>query len=111
MKERKMDRVGIAAVILALLITAALFMWELIGLEPASGAPGYVQRLFDSSRVHSVEITIDDWQSFIASASEETYSPCMITIDGETFNNVGIRAKGNNSLNLTEEYGLARYSL
>ena len=111
MKERKMDRAAIAAVILALLITAALFMWELIGLEPASGAPGYVQRLFDSSRVHSVEITIDDWQSFIASASEETYSPCMITIDGETFNNVGIRAKGNNSLNLTEEYGLARYSL
>ena len=32
-------------------------------------------------------------------------------IDGETFRQVGIRAKGNNSLRLTEEYGLSRYSL
>ena len=32
-------------------------------------------------------------------------------IDGEAFSNVGLRAKGNNSLRLTEKYGLDRYSL
>ena len=32
-------------------------------------------------------------------------------IDGEAFHQVGLRAKGNNSLRLTEEYGLSRYSL
>ena len=32
-------------------------------------------------------------------------------IDVEEFRQVGIRAKGNNSLSLTEEYGLSRYSL
>ena len=32
-------------------------------------------------------------------------------IDGETFEQAGLRAKGNNSLRLTEDYGLRRYSL
>ena len=32
-------------------------------------------------------------------------------IDGERFDNIGLRAKGNNSLNLISEYGLSRYSL
>ena len=34
-----------------------------------------------------------------------------MVIDGEEFRQVGLRAKGNNSLSLTEEYGLSRYSL
>ena len=36
---------------------------------------------------------------------------CTVVIDGEEFYQVGLRAKGNNSLRLTEEYGLSRYSL
>ena len=36
---------------------------------------------------------------------------CTVEIDGEAFHNIGLRAKGNNSLRLTEEYGLSRYSL
>src|SRR5699024_4714892 len=39
------------------------------------------------------------------------YSPCTLVIDGETFEQAGLRAKGNNSLRLTEDYGLRRYSL
>ena len=36
---------------------------------------------------------------------------CTVEIDGERFHQVGLRAKGNNSLRLTKEYGLCRYSL
>ena len=36
---------------------------------------------------------------------------CTVEIDGEEFHNIGLRAKGNNSLRLTKEYGLSRYSL
>ena len=36
---------------------------------------------------------------------------CTVEIDGEAFHNIGLRAKGNNSLRLTEEYGLSGYSL
>ncbi len=43
--------------------------------------------------------------------AQEEYIPCTAVIDGEAFYQVGLRAKGNNSLRLTEEYGLSRYSL
>ncbi len=54
---------------------------------------------------------MEDWASFIAEAPTEAYVPCTVEIDGEAFHQVGLRAKGNNSLRLTEEYGLSRYSL
>ena len=78
---------------------------------PAGENPGYVSRLFDGSRVHRVDIQVEDWEAFLASAPEEEYIPATVEIDGEAFRQVGLRAKGNNSLRLTEEYGLSRYSL
>lgn len=95
----------------ALIITILFMNGESLGLKPASSDPGYVSRLFDKSRVHTVDIFIDDWDSFLASATEEKYSPCTIIIDGEKYTNVGLRAKGNNSLRLINKYGLDRYSL
>ena len=54
---------------------------------------------------------MEDWEAFLRSAPEEAYIPATVEIDGEAFHQVGLRAKGNNSLRLTEEYGLSRYSL
>ena len=54
---------------------------------------------------------LEDWEEFLENAEEETYVSCTAVIDGEEFHQVGLRAKGNNSLSLTEEYGLSRYSL
>ncbi len=78
---------------------------------PVSSEPGYVSRLFDASRVHEIDILLPDWESFIDSAPDEQYSPCSVLIDGERFDHVAIRAKGNNSRRLTEKYGHDRYSL
>ena len=61
--------------------------------------------------MHTVDIQIDDWEAFLAAAPEEIYTECDVEIDGETFSSVGLRAKGNNSLRLVNEYGLQRYSL
>ena len=87
----------------------------LSGTEPvpsgAGSVPAYESRLFDSSRVHTIDIQTDSWGAFLRSATEEEYMPCDVVIDGETFRHIGLRAKGNNSLHLTEEYGLWRYSL
>ena len=98
------------------MLAAALVL--LLGLAGKAGAilpagenPGYVSRLFDGSRVHRVDIQMEDWEAFLASAPEEEYIPATVEIDGEAFRQVGLRAKGNNSLRLTEEYGLSRYSL
>ena len=111
LKHQKID--WICAAVMALAAAAAvLFMnGEKLGLIPASSSPGYESRLFDKSKVHQVEILIEDWEGFLQSAPQEEYHPCTIRIDGESFANVGLRAKGNNSRRLTERYGLDRYSL
>ena len=111
LKHKYIDRICLAASLLAALAVILLMNGEAWGLVPASSSPGYEARLFDSSRVHQVEIVIDDWEKFLEDAPQEQYSPCTIVIDGEAFSNVGLRAKGNNSRRLTEKYGLDRYSL
>ena len=110
-RHRQIDRLCALAMVLALVLTGLLFFGEALGLQPASAAPEYSYRLFDDSRVHTVDIQVEDWAQFIAEAPEEEYIPCTVSVDGEEFRQVGLRAKGNNSLRLTEEYGLARYSL
>ena len=99
------------AAVLAVLLTLLLMFGEQLGIPKASANPGYVTRLFDDSRVHTIDIQIVDWDAFIENADKEEYVACTVEIDGEAFHNIGLRAKGNNSLRLTEEYGLSRYSL
>ena len=110
-RHRHVDKLCALAMALAMALTGLLFFGEALGIRRASTAPGYAYRLFDDSRVHTVDLQVEDWGQFIADAPEEEYVPCTVVIDGEEFYQVGLRAKGNNSLRLTEEYGLARYSL
>lgn len=111
LKSKYIDRICILIMALTLLVTILFMNGEKLGLTPTSAAPGYETRLFDRTKVHTVDILMQDWDAFLESASEEEYSPCTLVIDGEQFANVGLRAKGNNSRRLTEEYGLDRYSL
>ena len=110
-RHRQIDRLCALAMALALVLTGLLFFGEALGIQPASAAPEYASRLFDDSRVHTVDLQVENWGEFLEHAPEEEYIPCTAVIDGEVFYQVGLRAKGNNSLRLTEEYGLARYSL
>ena len=111
LKSKRIDFVCIAVTVLAAVLTLLFMNGEKLGLTAASGAPGYETRLFDRSKVHTIDILIDDWGAFLETAPEEEYSPCTLVIDGEKFSNVGLRAKGNNSRRLTEKYGHDRYSL
>ena len=109
--HRHMEKVCAGAALLALLLTVLFCFGETLGLSPASSAPAYASRLFDRSRVHTVDLQVEDWRAFVQSAPAEQYIPCTVVIDGEEFAQVGLRAKGNNSLRLTEDYALSRYSL
>ena len=111
LKAKYIDRICILVMVLALVVTILFMNGASLGITPASAAPGYETRLFDSSRVHTIDILIDDWDTFLETAPDEEYSVCTLVIDGEKFSNVGIRAKGNNSRRLTEKYGHDRYSL
>lgn len=110
-KHKYIDRICVGAAVLAALLTILLMFGEQLGIPKASENPGYVTRLFDDSQVHTIDIQIADWGAFIEDAEGEEYVACTVEIDGEAFHNIGLRAKGNNSLRLTEEYGLSRYSL
>ncbi len=108
--HRYMDRICVAAVVLSLLLTMLLMNGEALGLQPAGKVIGYENRLFDTSRVHTIEIVMDDWDGFIETCQSEEYSPCNVVIDGESCKNVGIRAKGNTSLSSVAAMGSSRYS-
>ena len=109
-RHRLVDQICLAGLVVALMITAVLSVWASVQ-EENGVAMAYETRLFDDTRVHTIDITIDDWGALIEEAQEERYVPCTMTIDDEVFRQVGIRAKGNNSLRLTSEYELTRYSL
>ena len=111
LKHRYTDRICIIAAAAACILAGVFLFAERLGIQPRYSEPGYATRLFDDSYVHTVDIQINDWEAFLASAPEEIYAECDVEIDGETFSSVGLRAKGNNSLRLVNEYGLQRYSL
>ena len=102
----------ICCVIIALsLVVALLFMnGEKLGIVAAARSMGYENRLFDSERVHTIDIVMEDWDSFIETCENEEYAECNIVIDGEAYKNVGIRAKGNTSLSNVSQMDSERYS-
>lgn len=54
---------------------------------------------------------MDDWDSFLETCEDEEYTTCAVVIDGESYKNVAIRAKGNTSLSTVSQLGSDRYSL
>ena len=103
--HKYMDRVCVAAAVLSLLLTLLFMNGRALNLQPAGKVMGY-----DASRVHTVEIVMDDWDGFLSTCQSEEYSSCNVVIDGESYKNVGIRGKGNTSLSSVAAMGSSRYS-
>lgn len=108
--HRNIDRICIVAIVLCLLFTIGFFNAEALGISRIAYAMGYETRLFDTDKVHTIDIVMDDWDEFIATAQSEEYSDCTIIIDGEAYKNVGIRGKGNTSLSTVSSMDSDRYS-
>ncbi|MDO4488030.1 MAG: CotH kinase family protein [Eubacteriales bacterium] len=108
--SKHIDKICIAVAVLALVVTILFMFGKSLGIKEASHVLGYEDRLFDTEKVHSIEIIMDDWDSFIATCENEEYSACTVLIDGEKYGNIGIRAKGNTSLSSVKTMGSSRYS-
>lgn len=108
--HRYIDRLCAAAAALCLLLTIVFMNGEGLGLQPAASAMGYEDRLFDTQRVHTLDIVMDDWDSFIETCENEEYAQCAVVIDGEAYKNTAIRAKGNTSLSMVSSMDSYRYS-
>ncbi len=109
--HKNIDRVCIFITILAILVTVIFMNGTSIGIAADdSVSMDYADKLFDDSYVHTIDIQIDDWDSFIETATSEEYSAADVVIDGETIKNVGIRGKGNTSLSTVSQLDSERYS-
>ena len=107
---KAIDRICILAVVAALLIAILFMNGAALGIQTQVKTLGYEDRLFDNSRVHTIDIVIDDWDAFLETAQSEEYSVCNVVIDGEAVKNVGIRGKGNTSLSTVSSMDSDRYS-
>ncbi len=108
-KSRHVDIICCAALIFALIAAVLLMIFSGKSGDEGVGMT-YENTLFDASVVHSIDIQMDDWDGFISSCEDEQYVACDVTIDGVTYKNVGIRAKGNTSLSNVSALGSSRYS-
>ncbi len=108
--HKNIDRICIVAIVLCFMLTVFFVNGEALGISQAAHTMGYENRLFDTDRVHTIDIVIDDWDEFLTTAQSEEYSDCTVIIDGEAYKNVGIRGKGNTSLSTVSSMDSNRYS-
>ena len=104
------DRVCAAVVVLGVLLTVLFMNGSAFGIQAADRVLGYEGRLFDPARVHTVDLVVDDWEGFLENCENEEYVACAAVIDGESYKNVALRAKGNTSLSSVRAMDSSRYS-
>lgn len=110
LKHKNIDRICCIVLIFTLLLTVCFMGAAAAGLIETDNTLGYEKRLFDTAQVHTIDIVMDDWEGFLETCTNEEYSSCAVVIDGESYKNVAIRAKGNTSLSSVATYGNNRYS-
>ena len=108
--HKYIDRICVIALVIAIVVTLLFMNGKVFGIT-AQATTGYENRLFDTSRVHQIDIVMDDWDGFLETCENEEYTVCAVVIDGESYKNIGIRAKGNTSLSNVSQMNSDRYSL
>ena len=108
--HKNIDKICVGIVAITLIITILFCNGKAFGIETYARTLGYENRLFDNSKVHTIDIVIDDWDGFIETCESEQYAVCNVVIDGELIKKVGIRGKGNTSLSSVRNMGSSRYS-
>lgn len=102
MIENKYINKIIIALVAAALVFTSLFIWnpDLLKIQAQTAVPEYASLLFPEDEVITINITADTdaWSEMLENAMDEEYISCDITINGETYYSVGIRPKGNSSL-------------
>ena len=106
---------GILALLLAAILALLGFMgyWSVASAQMGDGlSMTYQNTLFDTSSVIEVDIDIseDNWAALLENATSEEYYDCDVTVNGTTYEHVGLRAKGNTSLSMVASSDSDRYS-
>ncbi|RDU23967.1 CotH kinase family protein [Anaerosacchariphilus polymeriproducens] len=113
-KHKYIDKICCVIIVLAIFGTVVFMSFcnsETV-TDKNSVQQAYDEKIFSTDTVHSIDIIMDEneWDEFLKNAASEEYMSCTLVIDGETYKNVAIRAKGNTSLTSVASYGNNRYS-
>ena len=108
--HKNIDKICVSIVAVTVVIALIFCNGKAFGIETSAHTLGYENKLFDNSKVHTINIVMDDWDGFLETCESEVYSACNVEIDGELIKNVGIRGKGNTSLSSVKNMNSSRYS-
>ena len=100
-------------IMMIILIAAAVIVLNNLDVEQSTTGYNYKEKLFNEDIVGTIEITVSEnnWQKILDDPTAEEYVEASINVNGEVYNNVGIRAKGNSSLSSVASSDSERYSL
>ncbi len=96
-----------------------IILCAVVGVYSISGNKGidlysdvYIEKYFDRDKVMEVNIEIDesDLKDMNENAIKEEFKSAKVTVNGDTYGNVGIRTKGNSSLTSVADSDSNRYS-
>ena len=88
--HKHFDKICVSIVAVTVVLALLFCNGKAFGIETNARTLGYENRLFDNSKVHTIEIVIDDWDEFLETCESEVYSVCNVVIDGELIKKVGI---------------------
>ncbi|MBQ7981848.1 MAG: CotH kinase family protein, partial [Oscillospiraceae bacterium] len=113
-ESKKITVIAIVAMIAALAIVLLMMFLpegELKETLSAETEPMYASQLFGKD-VMTIDIIADEtaWQTMLDNAMNEEYISADVVINNKKFSNVGIRPKGNNSLQQVSSSDSDRYS-
>ncbi len=100
------EKKGLGALFAILLagavVLTACFTWlpDSLDIAATHTQPEYATKLFNKDSIMEVDITADPeaFANMLENATDEEYIECDVTINGTTFQGVGLRPKGNSSL-------------
>ena len=112
--NKRLTAISLVSVVLSVLICAVL---TVLAYSPAAetlsatSEPLYAEKIFGAEIIR-IDISADeaDWQEMLDNAMSEEYIMADIAVNGTKFSNVGIRPKGNNSLQQVASSDSDRYS-
>ena len=108
--SKHFEKIAGAVTAIILIVTILFMNGSSLGIAVMDHTMGYETRLFDNTKVHTIDIEMDDWDDFIDQATSEEYYTADLVIDGEAYKNVAIRGKGNTSLTMVSSMDSDRYS-
>lgn len=100
MISKKYINVAVAILMILSLCLSSVLLLHSDKTISATKEPEYLSSIFNKDSIIDINIEIDEteWQNMLDNAIEETYTSANIIVNGDTYNNVAIRPKGNSSL-------------